>query len=104
MTEEFAVAKTPVFAPPFAPERHFKAKKAPPDHYFASYKRHITHRWCSRLSVRGVPDKFRECMSAQLKRFDPATFTMKTISCVYVSPVSSNLKQLKPINLNGLLV
>jgi len=43
-------------------------------------------------------------MSAQLKRFDPATFTMKTISCVYVSPVSSNLKQLKPINLNGLLV
>ena len=55
MTEEFAVAKTPVFDPPFAPERHFKAKNAPPDHYFASYKRHITHRWCSRLSARGLP-------------------------------------------------
>ena len=59
MTEEFAVAKTPVFDPPFAPERHFKAKNAPPDHYFASYKRHITHRWCSRLSARGVPDQLR---------------------------------------------
>ena len=55
MTEEFAVPQKPVFDPPFAPERHFKAKNAPPDHYFASYKRHITHRWCSRLSAGGLP-------------------------------------------------
>ncbi len=55
MTEEFAVAKTLVFDAPFAPERNFTAKNAPPDHYFASYKRHITHRWCSRLAARGLP-------------------------------------------------
>ena len=55
MTEEFAVPQEPVFDPPFAPERHFKAKNAPPDHYFTSYKRHITHRWCSRLASRGLP-------------------------------------------------
>jgi len=55
MTEELPVAKKYVFDPPFAPERHFKAKNAPPDHYFASYKRHITHRWCSRLSAGGLP-------------------------------------------------
>jgi site-specific recombinase XerD len=55
MTEEFAVPQEPVFDPPFAPDRHFKAKNVPPDHYFTSYKRHITHRWCSRLASRGLP-------------------------------------------------
>jgi len=55
MTEEFAVAKTLVFDAPFAPERHFKAKNAPPDHYFASYKSNITHRWCSRLAAGRLP-------------------------------------------------
>ncbi|MEJ2137477.1 MAG: tyrosine-type recombinase/integrase [Desulfofustis sp.] len=55
MTEEFAVPEKPVFDPPFAPDRHFKAKNTPPDRYFTSYKRHITHRWCSRLASRGLP-------------------------------------------------
>jgi len=55
MTEEFAVPQKPVFGPPFAPARHFKAKNAPPDHYFTSYKRHITHRWCSRLAASSLP-------------------------------------------------
>jgi len=55
MTEEFAVPQEPVFDPPFAPDRHFKAKNVPPDHYFTSYKRHITHRWCSRLATGGLP-------------------------------------------------
>ncbi len=55
MTEEFTVAKTPVFDPPFAPERHFRTENVPKHHYTASYKRHITHRWCSRLAAGGLP-------------------------------------------------
>ncbi len=55
MTEELTVAKLPLLGPPFALERHLRDKNAPSHHYFASYKRHITHRWCSRLTAGGLP-------------------------------------------------
>jgi len=55
MTEGLTVAKLPLLGPPFALERHLRDKNAPPHHYFASYKRHITHRWCSRLAAGGLP-------------------------------------------------
>ena len=55
MTEEFAVPQTSVFNPQFAPERYFRTENIPQHHYIASYKRHITHRWCSRLATGGLP-------------------------------------------------
>ena len=55
MTEEFAVSKTSVFAPKPPPEVYFRHEKAPLRHNRASYKRHITHRWCSRLAASGLP-------------------------------------------------
>ena len=55
MTEELAVSKTTVFDPKTSPEVHFGFKNAPFPHNRAGYKRHITHRWCARLVVRGLP-------------------------------------------------
>ncbi len=55
MTEEFTAPQTPVFDPPFGLERHFRPENVPQHHYSASYKRHLTHRWCSRLSAGGLP-------------------------------------------------
>ena len=55
MTEEFAVSKTSVFDPKSPPEIHFRPQNASFDHNRASYKRHITHRWCARLVARGFP-------------------------------------------------
>ena len=54
MTEELSVSKTSVFDPKLHPELSFRTKNSPPSHYCADYKRHITHRCCSRLAASGL--------------------------------------------------
>ncbi|MBT8361411.1 MAG: tyrosine-type recombinase/integrase [Desulfobacterales bacterium] len=55
MTEELSVSKTSVFAPKLHPECCFKTENAPSRYHSARYKRHITHRWCSRLAASKLP-------------------------------------------------
>ena len=55
MTEEFVLSKTFVFDPKSPPEIHFRPENTAFRHNRAGYKRHITHRWCSRLAASGLP-------------------------------------------------
>jgi hypothetical protein len=55
MTEEFVLSTTSVFAPKPRLEVYFRPENAPQHQNRASYKRHITHRWCSRLAAGGLP-------------------------------------------------
>jgi len=55
MTEELTLTITSVFAPKFPPELHFKPQNSTLRDNRAVYKRHITHRWCSRLAASGLP-------------------------------------------------
>jgi site-specific recombinase XerD len=55
MTEEFVLSTTSVFAPKPRLEVYFRPENAPQHQNRASYKRHITHRCCSRLAAGGLP-------------------------------------------------
>ncbi len=54
MIEEFAVSKTTVFDPKSPSELHFSPQNTTFGHNRAGYKRHITHRWCTRLAASGL--------------------------------------------------